>query len=590
MGLIPGRIKSLFTRRGVQERSNLTLLNLDDAKRWDAAAAEAESKVAAEAEIAETRMLIAKMPNFASLSDKDVTLLTAARKMFTDGKLTAEMKTAAEAMAPQLFTLTTGDGEDPGFRRITSRATLRDLNPLMHDRMLQVCYFLAVTTPFGKRIVEILTDYTLGKGVRVTAKDPRVQQVIDDFWNDEVNDMDANVESWCDEQTIFGELCVPVAVNQTSGKVRVGYIDPMNIDTIQFAEMATADGTASVNVPLAVRLRREVGEVLQKPMMLVRRVEDPNDENYGRLNGECFYFALNKAKSASRGFSELFALADWVDLFDQMIFDFGDKVRFLNSFVWHYTLTGADKKKVDEYKNQLTKDPPRQGGVMVTNEQVKIEAQTPDFKGQDMAEGAGMVKKYGLGGAGIPPVLMGDGDDANRASALEMNAPFTKKIQKRQNLMSRCIKAVLNFVLDCALRAGVLPQGIDLSFTIEFPEIAVKDLEKGAQTLAGASQALQVGQQEGWVTGVTAARAFHTLLGEIGVDIEDSQEEYENAQQEKEDRAAKQQNQFFPQSQLAGALQQLSKTPIAQPNAKEEAGQGPDNDLLDEDEARSRVD
>jgi len=557
----------------------MTMLNLDEAKRWDAAREDAD--------IAETRKLIAGMPNFANVSEADLTMLTAARKLFTDGKLTPEIKLAAEAVAPQLFSLTTGDGEDPGFRRITSLATLRDLNPLMHDRMLQVCYFLAVTTPFGKRIVEILTDYTLGKGIRVTAKDPRVQDVIDEFWNDEVNDMDANIESWCDEQTTFGELCVPVAVNPVSGKVRVGYIDPMNIDTIQFAEMATADGTASINVPFAVRLRREVGEVLQKPMQIVRRSEDPNDENYGRLMGECFYFALNKAKSASRGFSELFALADWLDLFDQMIFDFGDKVRFLNSFVWHYTLTGADSKKVQEYKDKLTKDPPRQGGVMVTNEQVKIEAQTPDFKGQDMAAGAGMVKKYGAGGAGIPMVLLGDGDDANRASALEMNAPFTKKIQKRQNLMARCIKAVLNFVLECAQRAGVLPTGVDLSFTIEFPEVAVKDLEKGAQTLSGAATALLTGQQEGWVTSITAARAFHTLLGEIGVDIEDSQEEYEAAQQEKQDRANKQQDQFFPQSQLALALGKLGKTPVPGPNAAEEAGKGPDDDLLDAAEERN---
>jgi hypothetical protein len=577
MGLIPGRVKNWLQRRSIAERNSMTMLNLGDAKRWNEAREDADE--------AAVRGALVKA-GLSNVAESDIPMLTAAYKMLGTGKITPEQRLAAEAVAPQLFTLTTGDGEDPGFRRITSLATLRDLNPLMHDRMLQVCYFLAVTTPFGKRIVEILTDYTLGKGVRVTAKDPRVQQVIDDFWNDEVNDMDANIETWCDEKTTFGELCVPVAVNPVNGKVRVGYIDPMNIDTIQFAEMATADGTASINVPYAVRLRREVGEVLQKPMLIVRRIEDPNDENYGQLDGECFYFALNKAKSASRGFSELFSLADWIDVFDQMIFDFADKCRFLNSFVWHYTLEGADSKKVDEYKNKLTKDPPRQGGVVVSNEKLKIEAQTPDFKGQDMAAGAGMVKKYGLGGAGIPPVLMGDGDDANRASALEMNAPFTKKIQKRQNLMSRCIKSVLNFVLSCAQRAGVLPQGIDLSYSIEFPEIAVKDLEKGAQTLTGAATALTTGQQEGWITGLTAARAFHTLLSEIGVDIDDSQEEYEAAQQEQQDRAAKQQDQFFPQSALAQALGSL-KTP--QPNAADKTGKGPDNDLLDEDEAKEQV-
>lgn len=558
MALIPKAIKNLFSRRPVQERSDMTVMTAQEAERWRDAA---------------------KM----SVTQAAQTIKDFAEQILVDGKLTPEQKLAAEAVAPQLFTLTTGDGEDPGFRRITSLATLRDLNPLMHDRMLQVCYFLRVTTPFGKRIVEIFTEYMLGKGVRVTAKDPKVQEVIDAFWNDPVNNMEESLEQWTDELTTFGELCVPVAVNSVSGQVRIGYIDPMNIDTIQFAEMATADGTASINVPYAVRLRREVGEVLQKPMLIVRRVEDPNDANYGQLNGECFYFTINKAKSASRGFSELFNLADWIDLFDQMIFDFGDKVRFLNSFVWHYVFKGADEKKVDQYKDKLTKNPPRQGGVLVTNEQIEVKAQTPDFKGQDMAQGAAMVKKYGWGGAGIPMVLTGDGDDANRATSLEMNAPFVKKIQRKQNHLARCLKQVLDFVLACAQRAGVLPDSADLDYSIEFPEIAVKDLQKGAQTLQGVSSSLQLGQQEGWITGQTAARAFHTILAEIGVDIDDSQEEYESAQQEKEDRANRQQDQLFPQSKLSKALKQLD------PNARDQAGDGPDDDQLDQDVARNMV-
>ena len=556
MGLVPRRIvnpKRADTRisRSVGERARATLLSREDQKRWSDGLKPGDEKQ----------------------------IVALAQRVLTSGRLSPEDRVTAEAIAPQLFTLTTGDGEDPGFRRITSLATLRDLNPLMHDRMLQVCYFLRVTTPFGKRIVEIFTEYTLGKGVRVTAKDERVQQVIDDFWKDDVNQMDDNLEQWMDELTTFGELCVPVAVNPVSGKVRLGYIDPMNIDTIQFAEMTTADGTASVNVPYAVRLRREVGEVLEKPMMIIRKVEDAGDEKYGQLDGECFYWTINKAKSASRGFSELFNLADWIDLFDQMIFDFGDKVRFLNSFVWHYVFKGADEKKVDEYKNKLTKDPPRQGGVLVTNENIEVKAQTPDFKGQDMAEGAGMVKKYGWGGAGIPMVLTGDGDDANRATALEMNAPFTKKIQRKQNHLARCITQVLDFALASAQRAGVLPPSVDLSYTIEFPEVAVKDLEKGAQTLTGVTTSLQAGQQEGWITGKTAARAFHTMLAEIGIDIEDSQQEYDAAQQEKQDRADKQQDAFSPQSRLSQALKSL----------KDQAGDGPDNDQLDEDERRSQV-
>jgi|GEM_PF-808998 len=559
MGLIPQRVKDMLTRRSTTERMNATVMTTAESLRWDAAHKDGEQKK----------------------------LFDLAQSILKTGKLTKEQRAqmqefmTSEAVAPQLFTLTTGDGEDPGFRRITSLATLRDLNPLMHDRMLQVCYFLRVTTPFGKRIVEILTDYTIGKGVRITAKDPRVQDVIDDFWDDEVNNMDDNVEQWSDELTTFGEECIPVAVNPVSGQVRVGYIDPMNIDTIQFAEMATANGTASINVPYAVRLRREVGEVLQKPMQLVRRIEDVNSPAFGFLDGECFYFTLNKAKSASRGFSELFALADWIDLFDQMIFDFGDKVRFLNQFIWHYTVNGADNTKVKEFKDSLTKDPPKQGGMLVTNEQVKAEPLTPDFKGSDMNDGSSMVKKYGLGGAGIPPVLMGDGDDANRAASLEMNAPFVKKIQKRQNHLGRCLTQVLTFQIEWAQRVGALPKGIDTSFAIEFPEIVVKDLAKGASTLTGVATAVQTAQEEGWITGATAARAVHTVMSEIGVDIPDTAEEYKNAQDEKKQRDADKQAQFYDQGRLAAALN--AKTPNGNGDA---AGEGPDAEMINDADAK----
>jgi len=487
----------------------------------------------------------------------------------------APVQLAAEAVAPQLFTLTTGDAEDPAFRRITSPATLRDLNPLMHDRMLQVCYFLRVTTPFGKRIVEVITSYVVGKGVRVTAKDPAVQDVIDDFWKDEVNHMDQTCRDWCDELTTFGELCIPLVVNPVSGKVRLGYIDPMNIDTIQFAEMKTQNTKVGISFAYAVHVRREVGEKLGPPMEIVRRVDDPNNTGWGTLQGECFYFALNKAKSASRGFSELFSLADWIDVFDQMIFDFADKVRFLNSFVWHYTVEGADDKQTQKFKDQLTKEPPKQGGVQVTNEKVKIEAQTPDFKGEDMSAGAQMVKLYGLGGAGLPAWFFADGENANKAIAEEMSGPTGKKIQDRQNHLGECLTRVLDFVIEKAVEAGVLSQAVDRSYRLEFPELAAKDLAKAGTTLGAVSTALATGVDEGWICNETAARAFHTVLGEIGVDIDDSKGEFDQAQQEKNDRAAQSQTDLFAQGQLAQALQgKLPALPapkaVAQPDPQAE--------------------
>jgi len=524
MALIPKRVKNLFVRRSVHERAGMTLLTLEEARRYQWALEES-------------------LPPDEAFITKAV---------------------VAEAVAPQLFSLTTGDGEDPAFRRITSPQTLRDLNPLMHDRMLQVCYFLRVTTPFGKRIVEIITSYVCGKGIRVTAKDPDVQAVINSFWNDPVNKMDSTLREMVDELTTYGEYCAPIVVNRISGKVRLGYVDPMNIDGIKFGEMTVAGGSEGapdsgvlVGIPVSVQLRQEVGQSNPVPLQLVRRVEDVNDPDYGKITGQAFYFAINKAKSASRGFSELFSLADWIDVFDQMMFDFADRVRMLNAFLYHYTIEGGNPKELDEFKNKLTKDPPKQGGVQVTNEKIKIEPKTPDLKGADMSAAAQTVKLYGLGGAGLPAFFFADPMDSNRNTAAEMSVPTGKKIQDRQNHLSMCLTEILDLVIDCAVQAGTLRMTVDRSYQIEFPELEAKDLEKGATTLQGVTTSLTVGVQEGWIRKQTAARAFHTVLGEIGVEIEDHQAEYELAQEELATDRNTQQNALFPQSNLDQALQQL---------------------------------
>jgi hypothetical protein len=282
------------------------------------------------------------------------------------------------------------------------------------------------------------------------------------------------------------------------------------------------------------------------------------------------------ASAGSRGFSELFSLADWIDVFDQMIFDFADKVRFLNSFVWHYVVTGADEKQTQKFKDQLTKDPPKQGGVQVTNEKVEIKAQTPDFKGEDMAAGAQMVKLYGLGGAGLPAWFFADGENANKAIAEEMSGPTGKKIGDRQNHLGESLTRVLDFVIEKAIEAGVLPKTVNTAYSIEFPELASKDLKAGSTTLQATSNALATGVDEGWIREETAARAFHTVLGEIGVDIDDSKEEFDLAQQEKADRGAKSQSDLFAQGQLALALKgQLPGLPKPQPAVAQPDPQAP---------------
>lgn len=461
-----------------------------------------------------------------------------------------------EAIAPSLFANLGGDGEDPQFRRLTSPHTIRDLNPVMQLRMQQIAFFLRATTPFGKRIVEVISDYVVGEGFTPAANDTNVQEVIDRCWNDEINNIEKSLGEWCDELTTFGELCITATVNPVDGFVRFGYVDPQLIDSVEYGTLSNGDTEENTSFPIAVRMRRTTYETEQRRLTIIRTDEDPNSPTFGQLAGDCFYEAINKAKGASRGLSELFALADWIDVFDQMIFDYADKVRFLNAFVWDYTIKGADYPTVQKFKKEITQNPPRQGGVQVHNEQIEIKAQTPTMGGGDMEAAMRTVKLYGLGGAGLPAWFFADPVDSNRSTADEMTGPTGKKLTKRQNLLRAFIRKVLTFVVQQAIYKGVLAQGVDATVKIQVPDLMIKDLQKASTTLGAVVNALSIAEQNGWIRGETAARGAHVVLSQIGIEV-DSKDEYEQAQAEKKARDEAADKLQPDQASLANALKQL---------------------------------
>lgn len=461
------------------------------------------------------------------------------------------------SLSPNLFQI--GDGEDSAFRRISSPQQRRDLNPVMQDRMQAIAYYLWATNPFAKRIIEVITSYVVGRGFTPSATDSAVQDLLNIFWSDPVNRMDRSVKSWCDEQSLYGEICVPVAVNPVDGRVRLGYIDPLDIQEIEFGRMETSGGYTDLSVAVAVILRRRVGERENVRLEIVHRDENPLSDTYGLLIGDCFYWAINKAKGASRGLGELFTLADWIDVFDQMIFDFADSVRFRNAYVWDVLVKDADETTLSKYRDELTKRPPKQGAVFTHNDKVEMKVAAPQLGGGDMRDSAQVVKAYGLGGAGLPTWFFADGTETNRSTADEMTGPTGKKFEDRQNYLADNVLEVMQFVVDQAIAHGGLKPTVDRKVTVQTPEIQVKDLQKAGTVMGAITSALDMAETKGWIKSETAARGFHVVLEQLGVQV-DSKSEFEEAQKEKTVREANDVNNLFPQDNLANALDQAAKS------------------------------
>ncbi|HWR17130.1 MAG TPA: hypothetical protein VN577_20035 [Terriglobales bacterium] len=467
----------------------------------------------------------------------------------------AKVEAALESSVYQVAGL---DPEDPRFKRLTSSNSSRDLSPVEHERMQLVCLYIATRLPFAKRIPEMITEFVVGENIAASADEEVVQEVIDRFWNDSINNIEQSAKEWSEELSKLGELCIPVAVNPVDGFVRIGYVDPLQIDCIEHGLLKTGDGREEITIPIAVRLRKQLGETEGRRLRIIRLDEDPYSPTFGQLAGDCFYFAINKSKTASRGISDLYCIADWADVLDQIVFDAADRIRFMNAWLWHFVFKGADEKKVQEMKGQILKNPPRQGGTQFTNDQVEIKALSPDFKSAEFSDTITSLKFYGLGGMGFPGHWFADPTDANRATAGEMGEPTIKKLTARQKVVKSVITSVLNFALYQAKLHGVIAESMSIEWTLQVPDLSPKDLQKGSTVLGSIVNPLSMAADRGWIREETAARAFHVVLTQVGIEV-DSKEEFEKAQEESQARRAQEVNDLNSQANLDAALRRIEQ-------------------------------
>ncbi|HWP85685.1 MAG TPA: hypothetical protein VNN17_10875, partial [Terriglobia bacterium] len=422
-------------------------------------------------------------------------------------------------------------GQDPeGFRPVgpwrgpNGALSPRDLQPPLHRRMQQVAYYLYLVNPLAHRIVEFTMNYCVGDGVTIEAEDPAVARLLQEFWHDRVNDLDHMLPESVKELGIFGEQCWLAAVNPVNGRVRLGYLDPAEIEAIEWGELRTgrigdaAEEPLAVSVPVAVVRRAAAAGTAPRRLRIVRMEEDPDSPAYGRLTGDCFYFAINKARSASRGVSDLYAIADYLDGYDKMLFGMIDRVGFSNAFIWDVLLKGATQETVAQWLKEQR--PPRPGSLRVHNEQVEWKAVAPNLGASDFNEAARVIKNMNLAGAGFPEHWFAEGGNVNRATALEMGEPTLRTLLQRQGYVASMLRAVLDFVIDQAVAAGTLPETASRRYTVQMPEMSIRQFGQAAQAVAQVSTAVVELRKAGLIDRQTAQRMVERVALQLGVEMD----------------------------------------------------------------------
>lgn len=409
------------------------------------------------------------------------------------------------------------DKEDIGWKRLTGDTT-RNLSPLAQDEMIRLAYWLWETNPLANWLIEITKDFILAEGLPYESKNEDVKAVLDGFWYDPLNRMDLYIEKYVRELDIYGELCFPVFRGQQTGKVRLGYIDPANIKDV-------VTDPENVKMVIGVVLKDSVGEAGRKfktilpkdaETILSKSAQALRD---GYSDGECFFFAINNVTNSPRGRSSLLTVADWLDAYEQFLFDYAEKWPLLNTFVWDMKVEGGDTAAITEQIKAFTK---KSGSIFGHNEKVELKPSTPDLKSVDAEQGARLFRNHILGAKSIPEHWYGGGGDVNRATSVEMGTPAFKTLSSKQRYFKYIMETIFELVIESARDARYLNVTDEEAgqYSVTTPELSSKDLIKNSTVIRETTTSLVLAETNEWISKDTARQVFGMVIGYLGVEID----------------------------------------------------------------------
>jgi hypothetical protein len=428
----------------------------------------------------------------------------------TIGRLLGATPRAVEAV-PLPPTGDTIDPDDDLYRRLTG--SRRDLTPVAAAKARKVSLYLWRSNPMAHRLIETMTDFVVGDGLTISAPDERVADLANAWWTDPAQRLDLRHRDIVRDLALMGELAVRAFVNPTSGRMRIGFVDPERIDDV------TPDPENAL-LDAAILVRSETGaEAVPVPIV---RYDDTSRPGSPAWAGDAFYFAVNRVLGQHRGTPDLLSIADWIDGYDQLLFNALERSGLVNAFVWDVTLKGADGAGVRKWLSENATAPPP-GSVRAHNESEVWTANAPTLGNTDTVALGRAIKNMGLGGFGWPEAWFAEGDSTNRATLTAQGDPTYAMLAARQRYVSSMFAAMLDFVVERAVVAGQLPADVDRTITVSTPSLSAADTSAIATALPQVVNAVTAAIDAELIDRRNGRRMFLIVANQLGADIDEAE-------------------------------------------------------------------
>lgn len=420
------------------------------------------------------------------------------------------------------------------FSQLTTTSAFVPVFPKTQDELLRKIFAISFN-PLAHRILQIPVELLHQHATPFQTEVKKEEEVLTDFWFDSINNFPVFSQKIIFEYGLYGEQCYTVFVNESTKKVRLGYIHPMLI------EQSILDPDND-RIVIGVKLKSAPRQPEAQILTTIISADDPDDglspetiavretflitnpQTGERIKRNCFLYqeaphfdsgSKNYGLSL-RGTPDLTTLYDWILSTDDILSSMVERADLLSRTLWTLQVEGGNLMEGSEYNLDTLRQKfgkvPEKWEVRITNEKMKYERHDSPFGTSDMVELLRAVQLYVISGSSYPEHWFLGGVNSNKASSTAMEFPTLKKLESRQHTINHIYNTL--FTYQC-VQAGIAKP------TFKVVSTPLKDTT--AQTLADSlkilGESLTNAQTQKWLMEEEARTIFRKLVQELGVKL-----------------------------------------------------------------------
>lgn len=294
--------------------------------------------------------------------------------------------------------------------------------------------------PIAKRITDIITDYTIGKGITPAADFQPLNDFAQAFWNHPQNHMADRLVPISEELSRAGDVFPVLFRNPHDGMSYVRFVIKSQIYEVITAANDWETELSYTQIPANTHLTPITWHNPAHP-------DAPNQ------TAVMLHFHINRPLGATLGESDLATMIPWLLKYSRML---DDRVRLhaaARTFLWDVEVPDAQVAA----KQAQYADMPESGSVIVRSPGEKWAAITPNLRGADATHDMEALRQMIQAGSGFPAHWMGDSGNANLATATAMQAPAERHLARRQRELAAMLETTITAAYTRQPNAAPIP-------------------------------------------------------------------------------------------------------------------------------------